>query len=154
MLNLWNLEGSTQNMMSVASAIRFMPMCKYPHRVRQVLAEKIFGIPEQNIRVIAKDVGGGFGAKGWQYVEQRLMIWATRKIGRPVKWTCERSECVQADEYGRDNVTEAEIALEREWHLSRPSCLHHRKPALIFPPSGTCFIFTNVGTLVGVYKFQ
>ena len=79
---------------------------QYPHRVRQLLAEKIFNIPEQAVRVVARDVGGGFGTKGWQYAEHRLVLWASRKIGRPVKWNCERSEAVMADEHGRDNVTE------------------------------------------------
>ena len=127
---------------------------QYPHRVRQVLAEKIFGIPEQNIHVIAQDVGGGFGAKGWQYVEQRLMIWATRKIGRPVKWTCERSECVQADEHGRDNVTEAEIALdENGTFLGLRVSTIANLGAYISSIRNLLSIFTNVGTLVGVYKF-
>jgi carbon-monoxide dehydrogenase large subunit len=67
---------------------------QYPHRVRNALAENIFKIPEHQIRVIAHDVGGGFGTKGWQYPEHRLMPWAARKIGRPVKWTCERSEAI------------------------------------------------------------
>ncbi|NBW63173.1 MAG: hypothetical protein EBR33_08445 [Synechococcaceae bacterium WB4_1_0192] len=75
---------------------------QYPHRVRNALAENIFKIPEHHIRVIAHDVGGGFGTKGWQYPEHRLMPWAARKIGRPVKWTCERSEAILADEHARD----------------------------------------------------
>ena len=77
---------------------------QYPHRVRQLLAEKIFSVPEQNIRVIARDVGGGFGTKGWQYAEHRLVLWASRKLGRPVKWTCSRSEAVQADEWSQQFV--------------------------------------------------
>ena len=85
---------------------------QYPHRVRQLLAEKIFSIPEQDIRVVSRDVGGGFGTKGWQYAEHRLVLWASKKIGRPVKWSCERSEAVQADEHGRDNITEAELAFD------------------------------------------
>jgi len=127
---------------------------QYPHRVRQVLAEKIFRIPEQNIRVVAQDVGGGFGAKGWQYIEQRMMMWATRKVDRPVKWTCERSECVQADEHGRDNVTEAEIALDEDGRfLGLRVNTIASLGAYISSIRNLLSIFTNVGTLVGVYKF-
>jgi aerobic carbon-monoxide dehydrogenase large subunit len=56
---------------------------QYPHRVRNALAENIFKIPEHRIRVIAHDVGGGFGTKGWQYPEHRLMPWAARKMSMP-----------------------------------------------------------------------
>ena len=68
--------------------------------------------PSSKIRVIAGDVGGGFGTKGWQYLEHRLVLWAARKLRRPVKWTCERREAIMADEHARDNVGEAELALD------------------------------------------
>jgi hypothetical protein len=71
---------------------------QYPHRVRNALAANIFKIPEHRIRVIANDIGGGFGTKGWQYPEHRLIPWAARKLRRPVKWTCDRSEAILADE--------------------------------------------------------
>ena len=125
---------------------------QYPHRVRQLLAEKIFDVPEQNIRVVARDVGGGFGTKGWQYAEHRLVLWAARKVGRPVKWACDRSEAVQADEHGRDNVTDAELAFDANGRViglrvktiaaigAYLSAIRNLLPA-----------FTNVGTLIGVY---
>jgi carbon-monoxide dehydrogenase large subunit len=87
---------------------------QYPHRVRNALAGNIFKIPEHQIRVIAGDVGGAFGTKGWQYVEHRLVLWAARKLGRPVKWRCERREAIPADEHARDNVTDAELALDAQ----------------------------------------
>ena len=87
---------------------------QYPHRVRQALATRIFKIPESKIRVIAGDVGGGFGTKGWQYPEHRLVLLAAKKLRRPVKWTCERSEAIQADEHARDNVSDAELALDKD----------------------------------------
>jgi carbon-monoxide dehydrogenase large subunit len=87
---------------------------QYPHRVRNMLAQNVFKIPESKMRVIAQDVGGGFGTKGWQYIEHRLTLWAARKLLRPVKWTCERSEAVMADEHGRDNIGEIELALDKD----------------------------------------
>ena len=128
---------------------------QYPHRVRQVLAEKIFRIPEQSIRVVAADVGGGFGAKAWQYVEHRLVLWASKKIGRPVKWTCERSESILADEHGRDNVTDAELALDADNNFLalRVSTLAN-VGAYISSIRNLLSTFSNVGTLVGVYRFQ
>ena len=87
---------------------------QYPHRVRNMLAQSVFKVPESKMRVIAQDVGGGFGTKGWQYIEHRLTLWAARKLLRPVKWTCERSEAVMADEHGRDNVGEITLALDED----------------------------------------
>ena len=85
---------------------------QYPHRVRQALATRIFKIPESRIRVIAGDVG--FGTKGWQYPEHRLVLFAAKKLRRPVRWVCDRSEAVLADEHARDNVSDAELALDAE----------------------------------------
>ncbi len=125
---------------------------QYPHRVRQLLAEKIFGVPEQNIRVMARDVGGGFGTKGWQYSEHRLVLWASRKLGRPVKWTCSRSEAVQADEHGRDNVTDAELAFDENGRVIalRVGTIANIG-AYLSAIRNLLAAFTNVGTLIGVY---
>jgi carbon-monoxide dehydrogenase large subunit len=86
--------------------------CQYPHRVREALATHVFKIPASRIRVVAGDIGGAFGTKGWQYAEHRLVLWAARRIGRPVKWTCERGEVLLADEHGRDCITEISLALD------------------------------------------
>ena len=125
---------------------------QYPHRVRQLLAEKVFQVPEQSVRVIARDVGGGFGTKGWQYAEHRLVLWAARKLGRPVKWACERSEAVQADEHGRDNVTDAELAFDENGKVIglRVKTIANIG-AYLSAIRNLLAAFTNVGTLIGVY---
>lgn len=125
---------------------------QYPHRVRQVLAERIFGIPEQNIRVVSRDVGGGFGTKGWQYAEHRLTLWASKKVGRPVKWSSERSEAIQGDEHGRDNVTEAELAFDDNGKIVglRVKTIANIG-AYLSAIRNLLSVFSNVGTLIGVY---
>src|SRR5262249_8292472 len=126
--------------------------CQYPHRVRNALAANIFKVPESKIRVVAGDVGGGFGAKGWQYVEHRLVLWAAKKLGRPVKWNCERSEGVEADEHARDTVTEAELALDRDGRflgLRARTLAGHG--AYLSSERNLLPLFANLSTLVGVY---
>ena len=125
---------------------------QYPHRVRQALATRIFKIPESKIRVIAGDVGGGFGTKGWQYPEHRLVLLAAKKLRRPVKWTCERSEAIQADEHARDNVSDAELALDKDGKFLglRVKTLAN-VGAYISSERNLLAIFGNVGTLTGTY---
>jgi len=82
-------------------------------RQRRELAT-ILGVPEANVRVIAKDVGGNFGTRNAFYVEFALIAWAARLVGRPVKWTCDRSEAFLSDYGGRDLEVEAELALSAD----------------------------------------
>ncbi len=125
---------------------------QYPHRVRTVLATSIFRVPEHRIRVIAGDIGGAFGTKGWQYPEHRLVLWAARKLGRPVKWACERREAILADEHARDTVSEAELALDAQ---GRFLALRVRTVAnvgaYVSSDRNLLATFMNVATLVGVY---
>ncbi|MFL5269543.1 MAG: xanthine dehydrogenase family protein molybdopterin-binding subunit [Stellaceae bacterium] len=125
---------------------------QYPHRVRQALATRVFKIPESRIRVIAGDVGGGFGTKGWQYPEHRLVLLAAKKLRRPVKWTCERSEAIQADEHARDNVSDAELALGEDGKFLglRVKTLAN-VGAYISSERNLLATFGNVGTLTGTY---
>ena len=127
---------------------------QYPHRVRNALANNIFKVPEHSIRVIAGDVGGGFGTKGWQYPEHRLVLWAAKKIRRPVKWACERREAIPADEHARDNVTEAELALDAEGRfLGLRAKTLANVGAYVSSDRNLLATFSNVVTLVGVYAF-
>jgi carbon-monoxide dehydrogenase large subunit len=83
-----------------------------PHKMRSVLAGVVFREPEVNFRVVSADVGGGFGMKGGVYPEDALVVWAARKLDRPVKWVAERAEAIVSDTHGRDCVSDASLALD------------------------------------------
>src|SRR5512138_4238 len=85
-----------------------------PHVHRLLMCAFVLGIPEHKVRVIAPDVGGGFGSKIFLYNEEVVCSWASRKLKRPVRWTATRREAYLTDAHGRDHVTDAEIALSRE----------------------------------------
>ena len=85
-----------------------------PHVARLVLSAFVQLTPEHKLRVIAPDVGGGFGSKIFIYPEETVCAWAARKVNRPVKWAAERTESFLADAHGRDHHTHAELALDRD----------------------------------------
>ena len=95
-----------------------------------VLAES-FGLPLEKVRFVCPDVGGGFGLRNNLYPEQAAILWAAKRVGRPVKWTNDRSESFLTDYAGRDLVTTARLALTRDGRitaLSRRSHRHLRRP--------------------------
>ena len=83
-----------------------------PHGLRALLAEQIFRVPHGQVRVVTGEVGGSFGMRSGIYPELVLVLWAAKRLGRPVKWTSSRREGFLSDEHGRDNVTSAELALD------------------------------------------
>ena len=97
-----------------------------PHGARSILANAIFRIPETKLRVISPDVGGGFGMKGDVYPEDGLVLWASRKLGRPVKWVATRTESMLGDNHGRDQLISAEMALDEAGRILaiRAQALH------------------------------
>jgi carbon-monoxide dehydrogenase large subunit len=98
----WTLFSSTQNV----------------HGTRQILAHQILHVPESRIRVVARDVGGGFGMKHNVYPEEAIVLWAARRVGRPVKWIPTRSEALLGDNQGRDQYVNAELALDSHGRFS------------------------------------
>jgi aerobic carbon-monoxide dehydrogenase large subunit len=88
-----------------------------PHVARLVLSAFVGIAPENRLRVIAPDVGGGFGSKIFIYAEETVCAWAAKKVGRPVKWTGDRSEAFLSDAHGRDHITHAELALDEAGHI-------------------------------------
>jgi carbon-monoxide dehydrogenase large subunit len=85
-----------------------------PHVIRLLMGAFVLHIPEHKLRVVAPDVGGGFGSKIFHYAEEAILTWAAGKVRRPIKWTAERSESFISDAHGRDHVTKAELALDKD----------------------------------------
>ena len=85
-----------------------------PHLTRLLVAAFVLGIPENKLTVVAPDVGGGFGSKIYHYGEEALVLAASKRLGRPVRWTAERSESFLSDAHGRDHVTKIELACDKE----------------------------------------
>jgi carbon-monoxide dehydrogenase large subunit len=85
-----------------------------PHVIRLLMGAFVLHIPEAKLRVVAPDVGGGFGSKIYHYAEEAIVTWAAAKLKRPVKWTAERLESFMSDAHGRDHVTHVELGLDAQ----------------------------------------
>jgi len=85
-----------------------------PHVIRLLMCLFVLGLPEHKVRVVAPDVGGGFGSKIFHYAEEAVLTWASKKVGKPIKWTAERSESFLTDAHGRDHVTKAQLAMDKD----------------------------------------
>ncbi len=85
-----------------------------PHVERLLMTAFVMGLPEHKVRVIAPDVGGGFGSKIYLYAEDVCLTWASKKVNRAIKWTAERTESFVSDAHGRDHVSHAELALDKD----------------------------------------
>ena len=122
------------------------------HAMREWIARDVLGVPESRLRVVSPDMGGSFGLRASVFPEMALVLWASRKLGRPVKWTGDRSEAHLVDDHGRDQVMEIELALDRDGRFvglrvgvvaAMGAYLSYFGP---FPP------FINLGGLAGVYR--
>ncbi|MBV8456521.1 MAG: xanthine dehydrogenase family protein molybdopterin-binding subunit, partial [Acetobacteraceae bacterium] len=124
-----------------------------PHVIRLLMGAFVLHIPENRLRVVAPDVGGGFGSKIYHYAEEAIVTWAAGKVRRPVKWTAERNESFMSDAHGRDHVTTAEMALDAEGHFLglRVSTLSNMGAYLsTFSTSIPTYLYATL--LAGVYK--
>ena len=122
-----------------------------PHGLRTLLADQVFRVPQSHLRVVTGEVGGSFGMRSGAYPEHVLVLWAARRLGRPVKWTSDRREGFLTDEHGRDNVSTAELALDAAGKfLALRVSIGLNVGAYLTPRSagpGT----NNVGGIAGVY---
>jgi aerobic carbon-monoxide dehydrogenase large subunit len=125
-----------------------------PHVHRLIMGAFVLGIPEQRFRVIAPDVGGGFGSKIPIYPEDVAVAWLARKVGAPVKWTAERRESFLTDSQGRDHVTEVEMGFDAQGKVAglRVKTVANLGAYLsLFAPAVPTYLY---GTLLnGVYDF-
>jgi len=85
-----------------------------PHVERLLMTAFVLGLPEHKVRVIAPDVGGGFGSKIFLYAEDVALTWAAKQLNCAIKWTAERSESFVSDAHGRDHITHAEMAMDKD----------------------------------------
>jgi carbon-monoxide dehydrogenase large subunit len=88
-----------------------------PHLTRLLMCAFTLGIPEHKVRVVAPDVGGGFGSKIFHYAEEALMIWCSGRLKRPIKWTSDRSEAFMTDAHGRDHISKAEMGFDKDGNI-------------------------------------
>src|SRR5262249_11931461 len=120
------------------------------HPFRTELAH-VLKVPESKVRVVAGDIGGSFGMKSPIYNEVALVLLAAKLIGRPVKWTSTRSEAFLSDAQGRDNVTEAELALDKSGTFLGLRVKTTAAVGAYLQASMPAFV-QNFGTLAGVYR--
>src|SRR6266566_2175227 len=124
---------------------------QHPHGTRTLLADQVFRVPQSHLRVVTGEVGGSFGMRSGIYPELVLVLWAAKRLGRPVKWTSSRREGLITDEAGRDNVSTAELALDADGKfLALRVAIGLNIGAYLTPRSagpGT----NNVGGVAGVY---
>ncbi|HXJ82228.1 MAG TPA: xanthine dehydrogenase family protein molybdopterin-binding subunit [Candidatus Methylomirabilis sp.] len=124
---------------------------QHPHGLRTLLAEQIFHVPQSQVRVVTGDVGGSFGMRSGIYPEHVLVLWAAKRLGRPVKWTSDRREGFVSDEHGRDNVSTAELALDAGGKFLALRVAIGLNIGAYFTPRSAGPGTNNVGGLAGVY---
>jgi len=123
--------------------------------VRRVLARQVLKVPEDRVRVITPDVGGGFGAKLFLYPEYVVAVYAARRLGRPVKWVAERGESFVSDNHGRSHVTRGELALSSDGtFLALRTHTYADLGAYLSPAGPLIPTYAHVRALPGPYRFR
>ncbi len=122
-----------------------------PHGLRTLLAERILRVPQTAVRVVTGDVGGSFGMRSGIYPELVLVLWAAKRLGRPVKWTSDRREGFVSDEHGRDNVSSAELALDANGKFLALRVALMVDIGAYLTPRSAGPATNNVGGVAGVY---
>ena len=123
-----------------------------PHYVRQVIAGEILKVSENRLRVVSPDMGGAFGIRGTIHPELPLVLWASRRVGRPVKWVADRSEAFLADEHGRDSKWTVELALDKSGTFLALRARSLSAMGAYLSLIGPLPAVANIGGLAGVYR--
>lgn len=122
-----------------------------PYAGRTELCKNVFHIRENQMRFVTGDMGGSFGMKGAFYPEMPLVAWASKRVGRPVKWRCERSEGFVADDHARDNVSEVDLALNKDGKFMALRVRTSANLGAYVSSGGFGPPTNNIGGLAGVY---
>jgi carbon-monoxide dehydrogenase large subunit len=123
-----------------------------PHVIRLLMCAFVLGIPEHKVRVVSPDVGGGFGSKIFHYTEEALLTWCSKHIGRPIKWTAERSESFLTDAHGRDHITKAEMGFDSDGKIVALRVKTYANLGAYLSTFGSCVPSYLHGTLMqGLY---
>lgn len=123
-----------------------------PHLIRRTLAMDVLGVPETAVRVISPDTGGSFGMKQGNAPENHACLWAARKLDRPVRWICERSDGHATDYHDRDQVTDAELALTENGEFLALRVRSTCNIGAWLDPFGTISPVSHLGGLAATYK--
>ena len=113
-INPMETRGAIATIDTASGGFTIHTTTQMPHRVKTMLAEEVMHVPKEQVRVVCRDMGGGFGTRGAPIPECFFVAWGARHTGRPVKWICDRSEGFATDPHGRDNVSSAALALDAE----------------------------------------
>jgi aerobic carbon-monoxide dehydrogenase large subunit len=125
-----------------------------PHALRTSLATAVLRVPETKIHVISPDVGGGFGMKSNIYPDDALVLWASRRVSRPVKWTATRTESLLFDTHARDQVVYAELALDQSGKILAIRARAHQALGAYWWAAITAPLFFSLMMIPSVYDVQ
>ena len=123
-----------------------------PHAIRTSLAEEVFRVPETRVRVVSPDLGGGFGLRATVFPETALVLWAARRLGRPVKWNGERGETFLTDDQARDMLVEVEIGIDGNAQFRAVRLRGLAALGAYLTGFGGYPAFVNLGSLAGPYR--
>ncbi len=123
-----------------------------PFLVRRTLAENVFKQNETKFRVMTTDVGGSFGMKGGHHPENHMILWASRKVGYPVRWVSDRSDGMAIDYHDRDQITDAELAIDEEGKFLALRVISTCGIGAYLEPGGTISPAGHLGGLAGTYR--
>jgi carbon-monoxide dehydrogenase large subunit len=122
-----------------------------PHDNRHAITQSVLKVAENQLRVVSGDMGGGFGMRSTIYPELPLVLWAAKTLGRPVKWTADRSEAFLADDHGRDCVTTISLALDKQGTFLAARIQNDGAVGAYLSFFGPFPVFGNLGGAAGVY---